>query len=552
MEEESTPTKAWVQITITADNDLISAVTSVLYFWFHFLLWFLPPFQDKIHILIGLEKSCPDGLKHFSALPNYTVNLFAQNGQPNTIGLSQKEDTRMFIRKAYQRYLHRKYSETNQHDMPFSINDDGVIQKVFEWRTLKQRSGSSIYNALQNCTLKNLETSISLILVWQLCKDFGTFSFPWTDNDIDSSTWRQLVEYSFFGSDRSWSPISFKKPIEELGICEIRNRIAVLGESIGWSPDIDEEIPDSEEIVAFRQEVEVTCFFCYDQKPMWQICVLHCEHASCLDCIKRNYQMCLKDTSRLPPTCCKKYPLIYTSVAADSIAEIYKLARWIATGSNPSPLGRCYNCDKDIWPGAECGDIGFCISCEKRTCLRCNIKWHDFARVDCRLGQLGGFVAMIAANKWAQCYRCGLVVERRDGCAHIKCRCGADFCYYCGGKWPRCPCRTDGKKAEVNTRRDQPSEDSGERYTKRLRAKHHSRAFTTDKKFKEVADALQLLRIIKTYQANVVREIGNLRKILLILREQEEDNLEYDHVSAVLNEYMEGMMETWALDGALI
>ncbi|KAF3078929.1 hypothetical protein TWF102_003197 [Orbilia oligospora] len=406
MEEESTPTKAWVQITITADNDLISAVTSVLYFWFHFLLWFLPPFQDKIHILIGLEKSCPDGLKHFSALPNYTVNLFAQNGQPNTIGLSQKEDTRMFIRKAYQRYLHRKYSETSQHDRPFSIDDDGVIQKVFEWRTLKQRSGSSIYNALQNCTLKNLETSISLILVWQLCKDFGTFSFPWTDNGIDSSTWRQSVEYSFFGSDRNWSPISFKKPIEELGICEIRNRIAVLGESIGWSPDVDEEIPDSEEIVAFRQEVE--------------------------------------------------------------------------------------------------------------------------------------------------CYRCGLVVERRDGCAHIKCRCGADFCYYCGGKWPRCPCGTDGKKAEVNTTRDQPSEDSGERYTKRLSAKHHSRAFATDKKFKEVADALQLLRIIKTYQANVVREIGNLRKRLLILREQEEDNLEYDHVSAVLNEYMEEMMEAWALDGALI
>ncbi|KAK6362193.1 hypothetical protein TWF730_005889 [Orbilia blumenaviensis] len=477
------------------------------------------PYLCQRQILIGLEQSCPDAFKHFEAFPSYTINLFARDSQPSILTLSPKDDTRAFVRKAYQRYLHRKHGQIDRWNRPFSINDQGIAQKEFAAWSSGQGSVSPIYDAFQNCTLTNLKTSESIMLPWQLCRDFGVFNFPWTSSEIGSEDWRQSVNHSFFGSDGDWSPTSFRTPVEYLDIHQIRNRIAILGESIGWVPDFDGEIEDSEEVVAFGQEIEATCFFCYDQKPIWQMCILHCQHASCIDCVKRNYKMCLRDTSCLPPTCCKKYPLIYTGIAVGSLKDIDKLSRWIVTGSNPSPLGRCYNCSEDIWPGAECGDIGICVHCDERTCLKCQVKWHGFRRVECRLGKLSDFVVMAIVNKWAQCYRCGLVVERSEGCAHITCRCGANFCYHCGGRWPKCPCRTTGGKGVLSVKRDQAVVDGGETYTKRVSARHHSSAVRNEQKFIEVADVLKLLRVMKTYQRNVVREIRDLRKRLRLLKE---------------------------------
>ncbi|KAK6534865.1 hypothetical protein TWF281_006164 [Arthrobotrys megalospora] len=552
MTKASTSFKVQLQAAGKAEATPISTVTSKLQLCIQFLLWLLSPFQNHRQILIGLEKSCPDAPKHFLALPGYTSTLFSQGDKPFALSFHTKEDGRVFIRKAYQRYLHRKRSQTKLLDGALSIDDQGIIQELSEWRSAKQRGASPIYNALQSCNLTNLQTSTSLILVWQLCRDFGTFSFPWSASETDFSSWRQCVDYSFFGGEGNWNPLRFQKPMDNLTICQIRNRIAVLGESIGWTPDFHGEIEDSEEIVAFREEIRATCFFCCDQKPMWQMCVLHCEHVSCVKCIKLNYKMCLEDTSLLPPTCCKRYPLVYSSIAAGSINDIQKLARWIVTGANPSPLGKCYACSKYIWRGAERGDIGLCVSCDEKTCLKCGIKWHDFSRVECQLGQLSGFVSMVVANKWAQCYRCGLVVERRDGCAHIKCRCGADFCYHCGGKWPKCPCRTAGRKSRLNITRDQAVEDSGDRYTKTTIAKHHARAVASEQKYMEVVDALKLLRVMKTYQESVIREIGNLRKRLRMLREEEEDNIEYGSVSAALEEYMGAMVGKGNAEGLFV
>ncbi|KAK6506790.1 hypothetical protein TWF481_005250 [Arthrobotrys musiformis] len=522
-----------IQVSITSHTNSLLVVLSHIYFWSYFFIWLLPPFENRIQILIGFEKSCPDASKHFLTLPKYTTDLFSRNGQPHTLSLTPKEDSRAFVRKAYQRYLHRKSSEIYRQKKSFSIDDQGLLQRGSEWRTFKQRGASSIYTTLQNCTLKNLETSASVILIWQLCRDFGPFNFPWTASEIDCSAWRHAVDYSFFGSDRNWNPISFRKPMESLNVRQIRNRIAFLGESIGWHPDFYEEIKDSEVIVAFREETEATCFFCCDRKQMWQMCILHCEHTSCIDCVKRNYRMCIEDTSLLPPKCCKKYPLVYASVAAERTNEIHKLARWIATGRVPSPIGRCYACEKDIWPGAELGDVGLCVFCNERTCLRCNVKWHGFSKVECQIGQLNGLIAMVMDNQWSQCYHCGLVVERREGCAHIKCRCGAEFCYHCGGKWPECPCRTTGKKLKLNIMRDQGAREGGEEYSKGLSAQHHSMAVANEQRYMEVADVLRLLKVLKTYQEGVVREIGNLRRRLRVLNDSEEDIIEYGSLSAV-------------------
>jgi len=32
------------------------------------------------------------------------------------------------------------------------------------------------------------------------------------------------------------------------------------------------------------------------------------------------------------------------------------------------------------------------------------------------------------------------MVEKTEACNHIKCKCGKDFCYACGGDYPVCNC----------------------------------------------------------------------------------------------------------------
>ncbi|KAK8078008.1 hypothetical protein PG996_004178 [Apiospora saccharicola] len=42
---------------------------------------------------------------------------------------------------------------------------------------------------------------------------------------------------------------------------------------------------------------------------------------------------------------------------------------------------------------------------------------------------------------WAECGRCGRIIDRIEGCNHITCPCSYEFCYACGSEWRVCPCR---------------------------------------------------------------------------------------------------------------
>mmetsp|Transcript_7581 Transcript_7581/g.25788 ORF Transcript_7581/g.25788 Transcript_7581/m.25788 type:complete len:250 (+) Transcript_7581:81-830(+) len=51
------------------------------------------------------------------------------------------------------------------------------------------------------------------------------------------------------------------------------------------------------------------------------------------------------------------------------------------------------------------------------------------------------------------CPRCHVLVQRSDGCNHIKCRCGHDFCYRCGQSTSadcNCPYAADGPRLRVD------------------------------------------------------------------------------------------------------
>jgi len=47
---------------------------------------------------------------------------------------------------------------------------------------------------------------------------------------------------------------------------------------------------------------------------------------------------------------------------------------------------------------------------------------------------------------WRRCFKCHMLVEHREACSHMTCRCGAQFCYICGLKWRTCHC--DGRELQ--------------------------------------------------------------------------------------------------------
>ena len=79
-----------------------------------------------------------------------------------------------------------------------------------------------------------------------------------------------------------------------------------------------------------------------------------------------------------------------------------------------------------------------CPLCNKNYCLNCKDEWHrgmtcqqykdsrDVNKLD------NQFFQFVKGAKFKMCPRCKFWVEKNQGCNHMRCRCGADFCYVCG------------------------------------------------------------------------------------------------------------------------
>lgn len=59
---------------------------------------------------------------------------------------------------------------------------------------------------------------------------------------------------------------------------------------------------------------------------------------------------------------------------------------------------------------------------------------------------------------WKRCYNCHALVEHREACQHMTCRCGTQFCYVCGERWRTCGCtmqQLNDIKAAADARREE-------------------------------------------------------------------------------------------------
>uniref|UniRef100_A0A0D9XCG0 RBR-type E3 ubiquitin transferase n=1 Tax=Leersia perrieri TaxID=77586 RepID=A0A0D9XCG0_9ORYZ len=176
-----------------------------------------------------------------------------------------------------------------------------------------------------------------------------------------------------------------------------------------------------------------------------------CAHAFCTGCIAAHIAAKLEE---LEPAKCPEEgcDAVLDPELSQHIVPDDTFHRWCAALCRAMVLGaRHVYC-----PFADCAEIiadergdadqpssAECPACRRLFCTRCGVAWHG--GVSCaEYGELAagdrgkGDLAAVETAKgagWRRCPRCRFFVDRYEGCVHITCRCGLQFCHRCGNEW---------------------------------------------------------------------------------------------------------------------
>ena len=91
-----------------------------------------------------------------------------------------------------------------------------------------------------------------------------------------------------------------------------------------------------------------------------------------------------------------------------------------------------------------------CPLCTKNYCLNCRVEFHK--GMSCAEYKISKqfdekdklFIEFVKGNKFKQCPKCRFWVAKDSGCDWMKCRCGTEFCWKCGGFYGHCACGKAG------------------------------------------------------------------------------------------------------------
>ncbi|KAL1635009.1 hypothetical protein SLS58_010461 [Diplodia intermedia] len=151
----------------------------------------------------------------------------------------------------------------------------------------------------------------------------------------------------------------------------------------------------------------------------------------------------------MPPRCCttEHIPLKYVERLFDTKFKVLwnkKYQEYTAKNRTYCPTRGCGEWIKpshirmDPTVGRK---YGKCPRCRVKVCVKCNNRWH--LRKECPKDEdeeAHAFAEMAKESGWQKCYNCKAMVELKEGCNHMTCRCTAQFCMLCGARWKTCEC----------------------------------------------------------------------------------------------------------------
>ena len=192
-------------------------------------------------------------------------------------------------------------------------------------------------------------------------------------------------------------------------------------------------------------EKKVTCLTCGSEVRVSNTAKLMCSHRMCHSCLKRIFNMSVKDPAHMPPKCCtsEHIPLKHVDKLFD---DAFK-KNWNRKYQEYNTRNRIYcplrGCGEWIKPSHITLDhgrkVGKCKRCGTKVCCICNNRMHTSR--DCpKDPETRRFVEVAKEKGWQRCFNCSAMVELKEGCNHMTCRCTAEFCMVCGSKWKSCDC----------------------------------------------------------------------------------------------------------------
>ena len=210
------------------------------------------------------------------------------------------------------------------------------------------------------------------------------------------------------------------------------------------------------------------CRICYSEltdEEFWIVPCRTCKKPTCFECVKGQWLAALSDHERMPVRCCQK--VVYHDAAKDILPSaelaIYKLRSDEASTPNPfyCPVPTCSTFIPPRLLKPVRGKIT-CHICATTSCVKCRqpaSDEHKCLNVDEK-------TAILKSFNYKLCPKCGTGIMRMYGCAHVRCQCGAHWCWDCHRPINACyakPCsaaRDDGQNSEPDDADSESDEEA--------------------------------------------------------------------------------------------
>ncbi|KAK6353951.1 hypothetical protein TWF730_008371 [Orbilia blumenaviensis] len=183
----------------------------------------------------------------------------------------------------------------------------------------------------------------------------------------------------------------------------------------------------------------------YEIRTSHSLAELPCGHIYCNECLQRMAALAARNEASYPTQCCG---LTVTFRLLSLVLPDDDLQRYLDAGREFSSERRLYcantRCFRFIPDDANSDPrdgTARCGACGLNTCPQCRELRHRGPCV--RTRDMQRLRDLVRENGWQNCSRCGRAIERVDGCHHMTCVCGHEFCYTCGADYGTCECGDD-------------------------------------------------------------------------------------------------------------
>ncbi|KAL1534249.1 RBR-type E3 ubiquitin transferase [Salvia divinorum] len=200
------------------------------------------------------------------------------------------------------------------------------------------------------------------------------------------------------------------------------------------------------------QEPEpIFCGICLEDKESWLMFANDtCQHSFCYECTASHVVAKIQDKVReiaCPAPSCNA---VLDSIACRQMIPDEAIVQWDeALCMSLIPESQKLYCPFQDCSALLLNDLGGvienirCLECKRWFCGQCRVPWHtdftckEFKKLYAKKGEkVDKIVKELAKKKrWQKCPKCKMYVEKSEGCVHITCRCGYEFCYRCGANW---------------------------------------------------------------------------------------------------------------------